>query len=140
MGTRGRKSSLELVGTPGAVALIERPKPLAELTPEQSDVWVSITDAMPADWFTPENFPLLAQYCRHIVNARRLAQLIELVCSSKEMDPREYTDLLAAEQKQTASIKTLATAGRFTQQARYDAKMGNTAKKRGGTVKRPWQD
>jgi len=138
MGTRGRKSSLELVGTPGAVALIERPKPLAELTPEQSDVWVSITNAMPADWFTPENFALLAQYCRHTVNARRLAQLIEQQCSSLEMDSREYADLLAAEHKQTAALKSLSASMRLAQQARYDAKGGNTAKKRGGTVKRPW--
>ena len=140
MGTRGRKSSLELVGTPGAVALIERPKPPLELTAEQSEVWVFVANAMPADWFTPENFPLLGQYCRHVVRARQLAQLIEQQCSSLEMDTREFTDLLGAETKQTAIIKSVATAMRLTQKARYDAQKSSTAKKRGGTGKRPWDD
>ncbi len=139
MGARGKKTGSEIVAQRAAVALMERPKPPLDLTPAQSDEWVEIVNVMPADWFSPENYPLLAQYCEHIVNARHLAQLIDQACSGTEMDAKLYLDLLASQIKQSAQIKSLATAMRLTQQARYDTKNAAVAQKRVGTVKRPWE-
>ena len=139
MGARGKKTGSQIVAQRAAVALIERPEPPLDLTPAQSDEWVTITSALPADWFSPENYPLLAQYCRHIVNARHLAQLVDQECSNKEMDVRIYLDLLAAQHKQTASLKALAASMRLAQQAKYDTKNAAVAQKRAGTVKRPWE-
>jgi len=138
MGTRGRKSGAALA-TVAKVALVERPQPALDLTPEQADIWVDITNSMPADWFTAENFPLLAQYCRHVVSARKVAQLIDLECAREEVDTKALTELLAAECKQSASLKALAASMRLAQQSRYGDGVANTAKKRAVTVKRPWE-
>ncbi len=139
MGARGKKTGSQIVAQRAAVALIERPKPPLDLTPAQSDEWVVIVNVLPADWFSPENHPLLAQYCRHIVNARHTAQLIDQECSSPEMDIRQYLELLGAQHKQTAALKALAASMRLAQQARYDTRKADVAHKRGGTVKRPWE-
>ncbi len=139
MGARGKKTGSEIVAQRAAVALMERPKPPLDLTPAQSDEWVEIVNSLPADWFSPENYPLLAQYCRHIVNARHLAQLIDQECSNKEMDVRLYLDLLDKQHKQTLALKSLAASMRLAQQARYDTKNAAVAQKRVGTVKRPWE-
>ena len=95
-----------------------------------------------ASWqsFSPENYPLLSQYCRHIVNARHTAQLIDQECSSPEMDVRQYMELLGAQHKQTAALKALAASMRLAQQAKYDTQKSAVAQKRVGTVKRPWEN
>ena len=139
MGARGKKTGSQIVAQRAAVALMERPKPPLDLTPAQSDEWADIVNALPADWFSPENYPLLAQYCRHIVNARHTAQLIDQECSGKEMDVKLYLDLLAAQHKQTTALKSLAASMRLAQQAKYDTKNAAVAQKRAGTVKRPWE-
>ncbi len=139
MGARGKKTGSEIVAERAVVALIERPKPPLDLTPAQSDEWVNIVNSLPADWFSPENYPLLTQYCRHIVNARHLAQLIDQECSSKEMDARQYGEFLDKQHKQTTALKSLAVTMRFSQQARYDPKNAAVAHKRAGTVPRPWE-
>lgn len=138
MGTRGPKSGSE-VATMGMVALVNRPDAPLDLTPEQSDAWREIVDALPADWFSKENHPLLAQYCRHVVSARRVAQLIDAECSKADVDIKSYTDLLAAETKQTAALRALAASMRLAQQSRYETRGAATASKRGKTVKRPWE-
>lgn len=137
MGTRGRKSSTELT-TPGAVTLIERPAAPLDLTPEQAEEWQAIVDALPADWFQRENFPLLVQYCRHVVEGRRLAQLIDIVCAPEDMQIGQYLELLKAQRQETAALKTLAASMRLAQQAKYNAQSAGTAGKKRGTVKRPW--
>lgn len=136
MGTRGRKSSTELT-TPGAVTLIERPAAPLDLTPEQAEEWQAIVDALPADWFQRENYPLLAQYVRHVIDARRIAQLIDQECARADMDVAAYTELLKAQRQETAALKTLAASMRMAQQAKYNAQ--SAATKRGRTVSRPWE-
>jgi hypothetical protein len=44
-----------------------------------------MVEAMPADHFIPANYHLLVQYCRHVVEARRIEQMI-----------KEYRDLRKA--------------------------------------------
>ena len=139
MGARGKKTGSQIVAQRAAVALIERPEPPLDLTPAQSDEWTTITSALPADWFSPENYPLLAQYCRHIVNARHTAQLIDQECSGEELNVNLYLDLLAAQHKQTTALKALAASMRLAQQAKYDARKAGVARKPGDTVTRPWE-
>jgi hypothetical protein len=42
-----------------------------------AEVWRTFVDSMPADHFIPANYHLLTQLCRHVVEARRIAQLIK---------------------------------------------------------------
>ena len=139
MGARGKKTGSEVVAQRAAVALMERPKPPLDLTPVQSDEWVDIVNALPADWFSPENFPLLAQYCRHTVEARRVAQLIDQECSSEKLDIEYYEILLRLQRQETIALKTLAASMRLAQQAKYDTQKAAVASRGVGPVRRPWQ-
>ncbi len=121
MGTRGPRSSADLaVATSADVIAIERALPPADLTDEQVDVWRIIVNRMPADWFPAETHPLLVQYCRHTIRARRLAQLLDNMEKSQEVDIKEYRDLLRSEEEQSRALASLATKLRISQQTRFD--------------------
>jgi hypothetical protein len=66
-----------------------------------------------ADWFNPGNAPLLAQYCRHVIAAKRIAELIERHSGDLEI----YFELLKAQREQTSALKTLAASMRIAQQS-----------------------
>jgi len=72
---------------------------------------------MPADHFTRGNFPMLAQLCRHIVAARRIAQLIQNCLKTKPFIQRAYTALLQHQATESLAIMRLSRSMRLTQQA-----------------------
>lgn len=137
MKQRGRKSAGELaIASP--VQMVPRPEAPVELTPEQADVWRQVVDAMPADWFPAETHPLLMQYCRHTIEARRVAQLIDQECSRLETDVSAYTELLKVQAKETGALKAMASAMRLSQQSSRRDDTAATAKKQ-RLVSRPWE-
>jgi hypothetical protein len=89
MRQRGRKSaaSLTVIGSSG-IETVQRPEPPAELSEEQAAEWQAMVNRLSADWFPRETWPLLVQYCRHVVSARRVAQLIARAESDGEQGPR----------------------------------------------------
>lgn len=134
MGTRGPRSSAELTVIAGnGVETVRRPEPPQELSDEQSAEWTAIVSRMPADWFPRETHGLLAQYCRHVVAARRIAQLIARTESSDEFDLGEYGELLKIQEREGRAMSSLATRMRLTQQTSYDK-----SKKKPASGKRPW--
>jgi len=135
MGTRGRKSSAELTATAGSVAVLQRPDAPYGLTDTEADVWRRIVEAMPADWFGPETYDHLAQYCRHSIQAERVAQLIESLCAQKEFDTEEYDRLLKMQERESRAMSSLATRMRITQQTAYDK-----SKKRPKSQSKLWGD
>jgi hypothetical protein len=52
---------------------------LDELNAEERAEWVKFTTRLPADWFPPETWPMLAQLCRHICQARWFGQTLQEV-------------------------------------------------------------
>jgi hypothetical protein len=54
-----------------------QPEPLEELSQEERVEWVKFTSRMPADWFPPETWPMLAQLCRHICQGRWIGQCLQ---------------------------------------------------------------
>jgi len=108
---RGRPTMADLV--PAALQTLDRQRPPPELTDEEVEVWVAVTSSVEADWFNPGNAPLLAQYCRHVIAAKRIAELIE----RHSDDVETYLELLKAQQSQSASLKALAASMRISQQA-----------------------
>jgi hypothetical protein len=143
MAQRGRKSaaSLSVVSVLGN----ERPAPPEDLTDEEAVEWRAIASRMPHDWFTGENHPLLAEYCRHIVRARDLAGDIakfkrfpaEVRITTDGI--QRYDMLLRMADRERAAMVNLATKMRLTQQSRYRADKAATAADRGKTVRRPWE-
>ncbi len=141
MGTRGRKSSaaLEIAGIGvQAVTVVNRPHPPLDLTPEEMDVWVETVEAMPADWFPRESWPLLRQWCRHTITARRVAQMIDAASARDHVDVSEMKDLLGMQAKETAALKALGASMRLSQQASYSARGAGGEKGRRKQIENPW--
>jgi hypothetical protein len=145
---RGRKSAAErqlkadVPALAGSVETMARPDAPYDLTDEEAHVWTAIVDAMPADWFEVATFPMLAQYCRHVVRSNRVAALItEMETPSdrrrKKADiiVEDYDRLLKMQERESRAIASLATKMRISQQSTTNHR-GNREKK---TVRRPWE-
>jgi hypothetical protein len=134
MGIRGRTSSAQLaVITGGAVSAIRRPAAPKELTQEQASEWVAVVNRLPADWFQRETHGLLVAYCRHVVTARRVAQLIATCEAADEFNVDEYDKLLKMQEREGRAISSLATRMRISQHATYDKKRRKPIE-----AKKPW--
>ncbi len=139
MGTRGRKSAAELGVIPG---IPQRPEPPDELTPQQAEEWREIVDRMPVDWFRRKIHPLLCSYCRHVINARHIAGLIEAAHDLDIGDRKalmRFNRLLGMQERQSSALMGLATRMRLTNQSRYTASSAATAAKGGTTGKPLWE-
>src|SRR5690625_694899 len=137
MKQRGRKSAGELaVASP--VLVQPRPDAPVELTPEQADARNAAGDAPPADWCPAETHPRLIQYCRHTIEARRIAQLIDQECAREELDVATYAALLRMQARETTALKSMASSMRLSQQSSRRDDNSATAKKN-RTVTRPWE-
>lgn len=136
MGTRGRKSAASLtVPATVAVETVQRPDAPYDLTDEQSEEWWAVVNRMPADWFPRETHGMLAQYCRHVVAARRVAQLIADLEKSSDFDVENYDRLLKMQEREGRSISSLATRMRISQQATVRAEKA----RKPSVVKKPWE-
>lgn len=138
MGARGRESiaSLEVVRPENAITAISRPGPPDHLTDEQAAEWQNIVNRMPADWFPRETHGMLAAYCRHVVESRRVATLIESVMAGEQGDRwlEDYDRLLKMQERESRAVSALARGMRISQQSQY-----SKDKKRGTSVKKPWE-
>lgn len=145
MKQRGRKSTQALAIAEisvGALDRVERQRPPHDLTDEEVEVWVSIVNAEQADWFSPGNVPLLTQLCRHVVHARRVAELLERALSSVDPETKkptlaiqDYDRLLKMQERESAVMMSLATKLRITNQSITNQR-GNFRK---ATAKEPWE-
>ena len=120
MTKRGRKSSAELATR--AVPLSSQPRlpaPYDLWRTEEVEIWESIVNSLPADHFGNESKALLTQYCRHVMNARRLAQLIRQEESGpRGLDLERYGKLLAWHERESRAISALSRSMRLSQNAR----------------------
>ena len=134
MQQRGRKSAAELAIAP--VVQVE-PRPVAprELTDEQAAEWDAVVSRMEAEHFTRERWALLAQYCRHVVAARRVAQLVAAVEGLHDLDLDEYDKLLKMQEREGRALSSLATRMRLTPASEQDRRKSAREKK----VSRPWE-
>lgn len=69
-----------------------QPEPLEELSKEEGSEWRKFTNRMPPDWFPPETWPMLAQLCRHICQARWVGQCLQ-EARAGILDPKDDDDL-----------------------------------------------
>lgn len=136
MAQRGRKSAASLaVVTP--LEVVRRPTPPAELTDEQANEWRAVVNRLPADWFPRETHGLLAQYCRHVIAARRIGQLVAAEEESEDFDLDRYDQLLKMQEREGRALSSLATRMRLSQQTTYSDKKTKPA---AGGLKKPWED
>lgn len=136
MQQRGRKSSAALeITTTSVLERVERPKAPHDLTDEEIEVWAAVVASEPADWFSPATLPLLSQYCRHAVHARRIAELLEKATGDEKLAITDYERLLKMQQRESAMLKTLATSMRISQQSTTNHR-GNKTK---SAARKPWE-
>jgi hypothetical protein len=146
---RGRKSaaSLSVISSSG-IETIERPRPPSDLNQEQAREWVSIVNRMPADWFPRETHGMLAQLCRHLVAARRVADMITALENELSGEPEEgqtqaqiilgatkaFDRLYKMQEREGRAISSLSTKMRLSQQSTYDK-----SKRKPGQTRKPWE-
>lgn len=113
------RTSLEalLVTENGLAATIPRPEPPFDLDDREAAIWQQIVNSMPATHFIPANYPLLAQLCRHITEARRAAHMIKMYRKSKVYSNRTYGELLRQQRNETLAIVRLSTSMRLSHQS-----------------------
>jgi len=138
MAARGKTSAASLaVASPASLS--HRLAPAAGLTAAQKSVWVSVVNAMPADWFGEEHGPMLAQYCRHKVNADLIAQQQEAFDPAWLVDDeglKRFDKLAACMERETRTMNALLRSMRLTQQSLIRA--DKVVKNQGKGLK-PWQ-
>ena len=136
MGARGRKSAASLAVASRPVEVVQRPDAPYDLTDEQSEEWWAVVNRMPADWFPRETHGMLSQYCRHVVAARRVAQLIaDREAQVGALDVEEYDRLLKMQEREGRAISSLATRMRISQQATVRAEQA----RKPSQVRKPWE-
>lgn len=134
MKTRGRKSSASLAVAVSPVETIQRPDAPYDLTDEQTQEWWAVVNRLPADWFPRETHGLLADYCRHVVKSRRIAQLVDDAESQKAIDVDRLDQLYKMAERESRAASSLATRMRISQQSTYD-----NERKKPKMVSKPWE-
>lgn len=121
MAQRGRKSAASMaVGVVAPVGVENRLAPPAHITDAERDVWVSVIADQPASAFTPTHAPLLEMYCRHVIQARLIADEIlnfDRAWLADDEGLRRYDRLLAMQEREGRAASSLATRLRLTRQA-----------------------
>lgn len=150
MGTRGRKSAAELAIARKVVEIVPRPAAPSELTDEEAAEWEAVICSEAADWIPRGAFGSLIQYCRHVVAARRVAQMIDAIGDVTDKSDGEsdalaalkmadcYDKLLKMQERESRALSSLATRLRLTPQSRYTPSTAG-AKGRFANVRKPWQ-
>lgn len=137
----GRKTREEMEATSGVVEVVQRPDPPLDLTEREVEVWHQVVESLPADWFRPETIPLLAQYCRHTVEAQFVAALLDEAKARDEIIIEEVDKLQKMLTRQSQTMASLATKMRITQQSRYGARGADGAigRSRVPGIRKPWE-
>lgn len=121
MKQRGRKSAalMEVVGIDATVSVPRLPAPMHMSEAEQG-VWLEVVSDQPADTFTATHAPLLELYCRHIVQARVLADELanfDRAWLADDDGLKRYDRLLGMAERESRAASSLATRLRITRQA-----------------------
>lgn len=123
-----------------SVALaFERPilKAPKSLTVAQAAVWASTVASKPHDWFDGGSIPLLVAYCRDVVEADRIAKLVDdfdTACMSDDDDLRRYKALNQIANRLHKQINSNAVKLRLSPSAHTRADAAQVKAKR----KMPW--
>lgn len=135
MKQRGRKQNLSVVND-APISAQERPEPTADLTPEQRIVWITVVNSLPAEWFRDEAHGVLSQYCKHVVAAQHVAELITDFEAGDDINVSDYDKLLKMQERESRMIASLGTKLRITPQSTWSPQKTKGTKK----VKSPWDN
>lgn len=143
---RGRKTTKALAAIEQdakIVAIESRLEPPPDLEGDALTEWQDVVNRCPPHWFKREHAGLLTQYCRHIVSAKKVSQLLKEYENPSEKNSvwligvKDYDRLLRMQEKETKMIILLATKMRISQQST----ISHEARKDGigMNVEKPWE-
>jgi len=140
MRQRGRKS----VSALAVVSYVKdhRPEPLEGLTEEQAAEWRAVVGRLPAAAFPRECHQLLAGFCRHTTEYRRLSKLLDVFQLEWLAEPDglpRYMKLLGLRDREGRAMTALATALRISPQSRVYARTAGTKAASSGSGPKPWE-
>lgn len=144
MATRGRKSaaSLELTGVVTTVRESRRLSAPLHMSDAEQMVWAEVVNDQPASSFTPTHSPLLEMYCRHIVQARILADELmnfDRAWMADDDGLKRYDRLLGMSERESRAASSLATRLRITRQAvEHPTTIGRGIKNQ-AKARKPWE-
>jgi hypothetical protein len=141
MATRGRKSAASLSVVVGSID--GRPQAPKDLTAAQRKVWTDTVATEASDVFRGEaRLQMLRDYCRHAVEADRLAVVIDefdMAWLASDDGVRRYDKLAGLRDREARAAADKATKLRLTNQSRYTPQAAATAGKNGGAARKPWE-
>lgn len=123
MATRGRKSAASSQISASLIAPVGVSKRLAapaHMSDAEMSVWAQVVNDQPAASFTATHSPMLEQYCRHVVQARVIADMIfnfDSAWANDDEGLKRYDKLLAMQEREGRAASSLATRLRITRQA-----------------------
>ncbi len=94
--------------------------PPVHISEAERAVWLQLVNDQPADAFTPAHQPLLELYCRHVTNARVLADEVatfDRAWLADEDGLKRYDRLLAMSERETRAATAVARSLRITRQS-----------------------
>ena len=133
---------MEVAALAASVGSVARQTPPVHISAAERSVWIELVNDQPADAFTPTHVPLIELYCRHVVQARVLAdELVNFDRSWMADDEglKRYDRLLAMAERESRAASSLATRLRITRQAVEHP--GTVGRAIAGQVKsrKPWE-
>ena len=141
MATRGRKSVSALSIPKAVIVFDKRLEAPVHLTDAEREIWLSVVNDQPANSFTVTHAPLLELYCRHIINARLLADEIlnfDRAWIASDEGLKRYDRLLSMAERESRAASSLATRLRITRQA-IDQQTVARSIINEPTTKKPWE-
>lgn len=114
-------------------------RPPDGLSEAQGKIWTEIVSSKPPGWFGRDSAALLESYCIAVDRRRFVTAQIERHFGLKRQNVDKYAQLLELERRQTATISSLSTKMRLSQQSRYTPQAAATATKSQPDMKAPWE-
>lgn len=108
----------------------------------EQGVWLEVVNDQPADAFSPTHAPLLELYCRHIVQARILADELanfDRAWMADDEGLKRYDRLLGMAERESRAASSLATRLRITRQAVEHPTTVGRSLTRQNKARKPWE-
>lgn len=112
----------------------------AHLSEAERAIWLEVVNDQPADAFTPTHAPLMELYCRHIVQARIVADELanfDRAWLADDEGLKRYDRLLAMAEREGRAASSLATRLRITRQAIDQQTVARAVTK--NVKRKPWE-
>ncbi|AMM23175.1 hypothetical protein [Variovorax sp. PAMC 28711] len=144
MAQRGRKSaaSMEVAGVAAPISFVKRLAPAVHISDAERTVWLEMVNDQPAEAFTATHAPLLELYCRHVVQARVIADELanfDRAWMADDEGLKRYDRLLGMAERESRAASSLATRLRITRQAIDQQTVARTLKGGASKERKPWE-